>query len=115
MALCVKPSYARAGAAALLVHNKQGSSGTSDLVGPVHLELNAHLAAGLVLAGGRIHQGSILIIGVVLCHHDIQHHTRVGDLQVFALLGLELHRQVLKFCHYQVDCVCWAEPWKCVQ
>jgi len=62
-----------------------------NLVWPVHLELNAHLIAGLVLASGRVHQGGILIIGVVLCHHDVQHHAGVGDLQVFALPSLKLH------------------------
>ena len=67
-----------------------------NLVGPIHLKLNAHLVAGLVLASGRVHQGGVLIIGVVLCHHDVQHHAGVGDLQVFALGSLELHssRQV---------------------
>ncbi len=66
-------------------------SGKIDLVGPIHLKLNAHLVAGLVLASGRVHQGGVLIIGVVLCHHDVQHHAGVGDLQVFALPSLELH------------------------
>lgn len=50
------------------------------LVGAIHLKLNGHLAAGLVAVGGRIHQGGVLVIGVLLGHHHIQHDTGVGDL-----------------------------------
>ena len=66
-------------------------NGEVNLVGPIHLKLNAHLVAGLVLASSRIHQGGILVIGVVLCHHDVQHYAGVGDLQIFALRSLKLH------------------------
>ena len=67
-----------------------GNDQQGHLVGSVNLKLNAHLTAGLVLASGRVNQRGILVVGVVLCHHHIQHHTWVGDLQVFPLLCLKL-------------------------
>lgn len=60
------------------------------LVGTIHLKLDAHFIACLVLPGSRINQRCILIIGVVFCHHHIQHYTGVGDLQVFTLCCLKL-------------------------
>ena len=60
------------------------------LVGAIHLKLNAHFTAGLVLPGSRVNKSRVLVICVIICHHDVQHHTWVGDLQVLALLGLEL-------------------------
>lgn len=60
------------------------------LVGTIHLELDAHFTASLVLPGSRIDQRCILVIGIVFCHHHIEHHTGVGNLQVFTLCRLEL-------------------------
>lgn len=77
------------GASRCKVRQKQ-TLGKTYLVGAIHLKLNAHFTACLVLPGSRVDQRCILVIGVVLCHHHIEHHTGVGDLQVFTLCCLKL-------------------------
>ena len=66
----------------------------SYLVGPVNLKLNAHLTAGGVAASGRIDQSLVLVVGIVVCHHHVQHDAWVRHLQILPLFGLELqHKQ----------------------
>lgn len=48
------------------------------LVWAIHLELNAHLCAALVGVLDRVHQRLVLVVGVVLSNHHVQHHTRVA-------------------------------------
>ncbi len=70
------------------------------LVWAVHLKLNAHLAAGLIGVLYRVHQCLVLVVGVVLSNHHVQHHTRVAAKAAAAaaqprsympLTQLELH------------------------
>ena len=61
------------------------------LVGPVDLKLDGHAGGSLVALGGSIKQRLVLVVGVVLGHHHVEHHAGVADAQVLPLAALELH------------------------
>ncbi len=67
--------------------------GQAHLVGAINLELDGHARGGLVALGGAVRQRLVLLVGVVLGHHHVEHHAGVADAQVLALAALEL-RQV---------------------
>lgn len=53
----------------------------------VDLEENGALALGVVLARGRIAKILVLVVGVVVMHISVEHHTRVRDADLPTVFG----------------------------
>ncbi len=66
---------------------------STHLIWPINLKFAGHLGRRLVALGYRVYQGLVLVVGVVVRDHDVEHDTGVGDLQVFAALAGELQGQ----------------------